>query len=107
MTIEDWRAEIDAVDAELLRLLNARAALAIRVGETKRSAGLSVADGAREREVVERARRANAGPLDSAAVARLFRRIIRESRRAETEALEESDAAPFAESDVRLEEARS
>ena len=105
MTIEDWRAEIDEIDNELLRLLNARAALAIRVGETKRSAGLSVTDGAREREVVERARRANVGPLDSAAVARLFRRIIRESRRAEAEALEESDAAPFAASSARLEEA--
>ena len=63
MTIEDWRAEIDAVDEELLRLLNVRATLAIRVGESKRSAGLSVLDSAREREVVERARRANAGPL--------------------------------------------
>jgi chorismate mutase len=105
MTIEDWRAEIDLVDAELLRLLNARAALAIRVGETKRGAGLSVADGAREREVVERARRANAGPLDSAAVARLFRRIIQESRRAEAAALEESDAAPFAATDAQMKEA--
>ena len=100
MTIEDWRAEIDAVDAELLRLLNARATLAIRVGESKRSAGLSVTDGAREREVVERARRANAGPLDSAAVARLFRRIIHESRRAEAASLRESEAASLKESEA-------
>jgi chorismate mutase len=90
MTIEDWRAEIDEIDNELLRLLNVRARLAIRVGESKRSAGLSVLDGAREREVIERARRANAGPLDDRAVARLFRRIIQESRRAEAAALEES-----------------
>ena len=97
MTIEDWRAEIDEIDNELLRLLNVRARLAIRVGESKRSAGLSVLDGAREREVIERARRANAGPLDDRAVERLFRRIIQESRRAEAAALEESGA--------RLEEA--
>ena len=97
MTIEDWRAEIDEIDNELLRLLNVRARLAIRVGESKRSAGLSVLDGAREREVIERARRANAGPLDDRAVARIFRRIIQESRRAEAAALEESGA--------RLEEA--
>ena len=87
MTIEDWRAEIDAIDDELLRILNARASLAIRVGESKRSAGLSVHDGAREREVIERARRANAGPLDERAVVKLFRRVIRESRRAEEQAL--------------------
>ena|SRR5437588_3537722 len=92
MTIEDWRAEIDAIDDELLRLLNVRAALAIRAGESKRSAGLSVWDGEREREVIERVRRANAGPLDESAVMRLFRRIILESRRAETVALEESGA---------------
>jgi chorismate mutase len=105
MTIEDWRAEIDAVDAQLLRLLNARATLAIRVGESKRSAGLSVTDGAREREVVERARRANAGPLDSAAVARLFRRIIHESRRAEAASLRESEADGLEESGAQMEEA--
>ena len=93
MTIEDWRARIDEIDNELLRLLNVRARLAIRVGESKRSAGLSVLDGAREREVIERARRANAGPLDDRAVARLFRRIIQESRRAEAAALEESGAS--------------
>ena len=50
-------------------------------------------DGAREREVIERARRANAGPLDDRAVERLFRRIIQESRRAEAAALEESRAS--------------
>ncbi len=92
MTIEDWRAEIDAIDDELLRLLNTRAALAIRVGETKRSVGLSVWDGAREREVIARVRAANNGPLDAQAVERLFRRIIHESRRAESHALEQAGA---------------
>ncbi len=84
MTIEDWRVEIDKIDGELLRLLNARAELAVRVGESKRVAGLSVCDRAREREVIERARRDNRGPLDDAAVARLFRAVIRESRRLQT-----------------------
>jgi chorismate mutase len=92
MTIEDWRAEIDAIDGELLRLFNARAALAVRVGESKRGAGLPVRDGAREGEVIERARRANAGPLDERAVVKLFRRVIRESRRAEERALEHAGA---------------
>lgn len=92
MTIEDWRAEIDAIDDELLRLLNERARLAIRVGESKRSVGLSVMDSAREREVIARARGANAGPLDAGAVERLFRRIIDESRRAESHALEDAGA---------------
>ena len=85
MTIEDWRVEIDKIDAELLRLLNARAEIAVRVGETKRSEGLSVLNRGREREVIERARRANRGPLDDEAVERLFRAVIRESRRLQTQ----------------------
>ena len=84
MTIEDWRVEIDKIDEELLRLLNARAEIAVRVGETKRVAGLSVCDRGREREVIDRARANNRGPLDGGAVERLFRAVIRESRRLQT-----------------------
>ena len=86
MTIEDWRGEIDKIDAELLRLLNARAEIAVRVGESKRVAGLSVLNRGREREVIDRARRNNRGPLDDEAVARLFRAVIRESRLLQTRA---------------------
>lgn len=85
MTIEDWRVEIDKIDAELLRLLNARAEIAVHVGESKRAEGLSVLNRGREREVVERARRNNRGPLDDEAVERLFRAVIRESRRLQTQ----------------------
>ena len=85
MTIEDWRVEIDKIDAELLRLLNARAEIAVRVGESKREAGLSVLNRGREREVIGRARRDNRGPLDDEAVERLFRAVIRESRRLQTQ----------------------
>lgn len=92
MSIKERRAEIDAIDSELLRLLNARAALAVRVGETKRLAGLSLCDHEREREVIERACRGNEGPLDESAVTRLFRSIIRESRLAEERALAEHES---------------
>jgi chorismate mutase len=92
MTIQDCRGEIDKVDAELLRLLNLRAELAVRVGESKRIAGLSVCDRAREHEVVERARANNRGPLDDGAVARLFRAVIRESRRLQSSVAEPAAA---------------
>lgn len=100
MTIEDWRVEIDKIDGELLRLLNARAELAVRVGESKRVAGLSVCDRGREREVVARARRDNRGPLDDDAVARLFRAVIRESRLLQTRA-HAAEAVPTAGEAVR------
>ena len=88
MTIEDWRLEIDAIDSELLNLLNKRASLAVRVGQSKRLHGIALCDPAREEEVIERASKANPGPLDEQAIVELFGCIIRESRRIEACAME-------------------
>jgi chorismate mutase-like protein len=85
MTIEYWRTEIDEIDRELLRLLNRRARLALKVGSLKQAAGLPCCDPDRERAVLSTLRQANTGPLDSRAVTKLFRRIIGESRRVETQ----------------------
>ena len=81
MDIEHWRKEIDEIDAELLRLLNTRARLALKVGALKQAANLPFCDPDRERSVLQRLRELNSGPLDERAVVKLFRRIIRESRR--------------------------
>src|SRR5216684_16596 len=81
MEIANWRAEINALDDELLRLLNQRAQLALKVGESKQDSGLSVCDHSREREVTERICSINEGPLDERAIVELFRAIIHESRR--------------------------
>jgi chorismate mutase len=88
MRIEDCREEIDRIDGELLRLLNRRALLALEIGEMKTRAGLPLKDEGREREVLSRSSVANAGPLADGSVARIFRRIIRESRRVEERAQE-------------------
>lgn len=79
--IERRRDEIDAIDAELLGLLNRRAALALEVGRRKRGAGLPLRDIHRERRILARALEENPGPLSAAAVERLFRAILAESRR--------------------------
>jgi len=91
MSIEDWRSEINAIDDELLRLLNMRAELAVKVGESKRVAGFALCDPAREQEVIERACRANQGPLDEKAIVELFGCIIRESRQVEARAMEQGE----------------
>jgi chorismate mutase-like protein len=88
MDIEYWRTEIDEIDRELLRLLNRRARLAMKVGALKKAARLPFCDPDRERVVLSSLRQANTGPLDSRAVTKLFRRIIGESRRVETRVLE-------------------
>jgi chorismate mutase-like protein len=81
MNIDHWRKEIDDIDAELLRLLNMRARLALKVGALKHTLNLPVSDPERERTVLERLQEINDGPLDKRAVGKVFRRIIRESRR--------------------------
>ena len=83
MDIEHWRREIDDIDAELLRLLNMRARLALKVGALKQAADIPFCDPDRERDVLQRLQEINCGPLDDAAVGKVFRRIIRESRRLE------------------------
>lgn len=87
MNIEYWRTEIDEVDRELLRLLNRRARLAIKVGALKRAAGLPCCDPEREMSVLSTLQQANTGPLDNRAITKLFGRIIRESRRMEGQAV--------------------
>jgi chorismate mutase/prephenate dehydratase len=81
MDIEHWRREIDDIDAELLRLLNARARLALKVGALKQAADLPFCDPERERNVLQRLQEMNYGPLDKRAVNKVFRRIIHESKR--------------------------
>jgi chorismate mutase-like protein len=82
-TIHDWRAQIDIIDEELLRLLNRRAQLAIEIGALKRRDASPLCDPSRERQVLTRATTANSGPLDDEAVTKIFRCIIDESRRVE------------------------
>jgi chorismate mutase len=81
MRNEDLRAEIDSIDNELLRLLNRRARLAVGPAAPWGERG-AAGPAAREGDVLERACRVNAGPLDELAVAKIFRRIIHETQHA-------------------------
>lgn len=83
MDIETIRQEIDRMDNELLRIFNARANLALQIGEIKKQHGLAVYDPTREKKIFERMQAANPGPLDDGAIVRLFERVIDESRRLE------------------------
>jgi chorismate mutase len=98
--LEDWRRRIDAIDDQLMRLLNSRSACAVEIGRIKREAGLPVYAPEREAWILDRVMRENPGPLDPLAVRRVFERIIDESRRLERVASEAE-----AEEGQRLEEA--
>jgi chorismate mutase len=84
--ITSLRMRIDELDLALVRLLNERANCALEVGHVKERMGLPVYQPAREAEVLTNVRAANQGPLDDAAITRLFERIIDEARRLERQA---------------------
>ncbi len=75
-TLAQLRTEIDAVDRELLHLLNRRAGLANEVGELKRSEGSPVYRPEREAQVILGLQQANDGPLKDSNVATIWREIM-------------------------------
>ncbi len=80
------RAAIDALDDEILRLLNQRLEHALQVGEKKKSLGLPLHDPARERRIYEKLKRQNeaaGGKLPATAVTAIYREIISACRNAE------------------------
>ena len=83
--IKPFREEIDALDDEIVRLLNKRAAAATKIGHIKREYKMPVYVPTREEEVINHVKSLNPGPLSNSAIGRLFERIIDESRRLERE----------------------
>ncbi len=84
--VEDLRHRIDELDDALVRLLSARAACALEIGRAKKLIGLEIYQPAREVQVLAHVQSINPGPLNDAAMKRLFERIIDEARRLEREA---------------------
>ncbi|MBL8314334.1 MAG: prephenate dehydratase [Rubrivivax sp.] len=78
------RAAIDALDRELLALLNRRAALALQVGELKKRDGSPVFRPEREAQVIEGLKTANPGPLANDSVAPIWREVMSACRALES-----------------------
>jgi len=82
--LAEQRAQIDAIDAEILALMNRRLAAAQRIGALKAAAAQpAFYRPEREAMVLRRLRELNAGPLDDAALEALFREIMSISRGSE------------------------
>jgi chorismate mutase / prephenate dehydratase len=88
-SLADLRIQIDAVDQQLLTLLNQRAALAHEVGEVKRSDGSPVFRPDREAQVIAKMQGINS-PLKPEGVAHIWREIMSACR-----ALEEPQQVAF------------
>jgi chorismate mutase / prephenate dehydratase len=78
------RTQIDALDRELLALLNRRAGLALQVGEIKKREGSAVFRPEREAQVIDSLKTTNPGPLATESVAPIWREIMSACRSLET-----------------------
>jgi chorismate mutase/prephenate dehydratase len=78
------RSQIDALDRELLTLLNRRASLALKVGEIKKREGSTVFRPEREAQVIDNLKALNGGPLAVESVAPIWREIMSACRSLES-----------------------
>jgi chorismate mutase-like protein len=90
-TLAGWRQEIDALDTELLRILNQRAAIACEIAGIKIATGAPAYDPGREAQVLAKISVQNPGPLDDQSVVAIFSSIIHETRRLGTQRMEKID----------------
>ena len=74
--LADLRVQIDALDKELLTLLNRRALVAEQVGEVKKREGTPFFRPDRVAQVIEKIQQANMGPLKNEHVAAVWREIM-------------------------------
>jgi len=74
--LADLRVQIDALDRELLALLNRRAQVAEQVGEVKKREGTPFFRPDRVAQVIEQIQKANQGPLKNEHVAAVWREIM-------------------------------
>jgi chorismate mutase len=86
--LADWRKRIDEIDQQLVRLLNERAQCAVEIGHLKKALDLPAWQPQREAEILRNIVKANGGPLDDAAIRRLFERIIDEARSLERHSMD-------------------
>ena len=86
--LEDWRRKIDEIDRQLVKLLNERSRCAVEIGHLKKKLNLAAWQPDREAQILRNIVKSNPGPLDDAAVRRLFERIIDEARSLERHSME-------------------
>ncbi len=75
------RRDIDAVDDDILALLNKRAALSLEVGRRKDGRDSAIFKPFREQEVLSRLTRQNPGPLPTGHLLAIYREVLSSSRR--------------------------
>ncbi|WP_419763789.1 MAG: chorismate mutase [Arcobacter sp.] len=81
--LQELRDKLDAIDNELLKLINERMELVHQVGELKAKSGGAIYRPEREKAIIDRLEKLNVGKLNRAAIEALFLEIFAISRNLE------------------------
>ena len=76
MSLDELRAQINEIDADLLALINRRARCVVEIGEIKRRTQAAVLVPEREQELFARLVELNEGPITEAMLCHVFQEII-------------------------------
>jgi chorismate mutase len=74
--LADWRARIDLLDEQIVKLISERAAAATAIGEIKHRSGMAVYEPQREQNVFAHVKRVNPGPLPDQEMQHIYERLI-------------------------------
>ncbi|HPE06615.1 MAG TPA: prephenate dehydratase [Smithellaceae bacterium] len=80
LSLDELREDMRKKDREIIRLLNERSQISVRIGQVKGQAGLEVYNPAQEARVLRYLQELNDGPLSDRQVTSIFREILSASR---------------------------
>jgi chorismate mutase len=92
--LAESRARIDAIDVQLVMLLNQRTSVVEDIGRAKDAVGLPIYEPKREDDVYRNVLASNAGPMTADALKRIFERIIDEMRSLQRMRRAQREASP-------------
>jgi chorismate mutase/prephenate dehydratase len=83
--IEQLRKKIDQLDSQILELINQRMTISIEIGKIKHKNNTQIIDPEREEHIAQRLISLNPGPTSKDAIQSIFKEIVLESRRIQSD----------------------
>lgn len=77
------RKALDLINQKLLTLLNQRLRITLEIGKIKRKLGKRIYDTEREKDILDRLRRKNKGPLKEEDLRKIFKTIMKVCRQSQ------------------------
>src|SRR3954451_21209123 len=74
--LDELRVQIDALDAQIVELLNARANVVVQIGKLKQNSNAPIYAPDREKAVLEKVKKLNKGPLPDRCLDAVYRELM-------------------------------